>query len=83
MLFIKEIPKKSMEMKILTKINKLDKEKLFLPIKKKEISGNNTKIYYKKIPYTIQKKKRMKNGKKYMKKMFLNKFQRVYFFYTL
>ena len=84
MLFIKEIPKKSMEMKILTKINKLDKEKLFLPIKKKEISGNNIKIYWKKIPYTIQKKKENEKWKKiYEKDVFEQISKSLFFLHSL
>lgn len=53
-LFIKKIPKKSLEYKILKEIEKKTKQKsLFLPIKKEVVENNNIKIYWKKYPFTI------------------------------
>lgn len=53
-LFLKKIPKKSNEYKILKEIEKKD-TKYFIPIKKEVIENDNIKIYWKKYPFTIHK----------------------------
>ena len=56
-LFIKKIPKKSMEYKILKEIEENIKfNPIFLPIQKEKVEKNTklVKIYWKKYPYTIQ-----------------------------
>lgn len=55
-LFIKKIPKKSMEYKILKEIEEKTKfNPIFLPIQKEEVEKKTklVKIYWKKYPYTI------------------------------